>query len=424
MQKLLHKMRNDNIIRRVLLLTAVIASICTLSSCSEITEPQAQNKTDSIFSYNITDDTSPRYYCQQQLTFETETGVYFCDTENYIYYYDIDAGKTVLVCNKPGCSHDRWFSDTPEAERCDGNIGYGGTVSGFVYGGKLYTVVTDMLTNTTTLTRSQRDRSDQEDIALLDADYVYGMYVYDGVLYMDCTKYEFAAGDEGATEMTGRAYSWLCRIDLESGHVTELTDRELRYNGSFSIKWADRDCLYYTSTYFNQLYDGTNFSEAEPQCELYEYNITTSEITRIPCETDALVAYPLAVENRRVYLAESNGTEESESRITAYDIADGKTDIISEAAYGYNVDWSSKRITFTNKNEADKYIYIYDMTTDNTVKRDKPQGFEPWMFLENYVFGFNGVDDDGSLDGYQYSIMSKDEYYSGGGQVIDIERGR
>ena len=101
---------------------AVVLAVL-MTACGQIAnEPTAQDDFGDMFVKSDGLSYDGRLYDQLLFSVETENGVYFMDNSEMIHFYDFDSGKSVLVCNKPECRHDRWGLDTSEAERCNARI--------------------------------------------------------------------------------------------------------------------------------------------------------------------------------------------------------------------------------------------------------------------------------------------------------------
>lgn len=399
----------------ILLCTIVFAGI--FSACGQnSSDANVTNDIGDIFDKEIKDDGNKRFYEQQYMLFETESGIYFLDDDGFINFYDFVAQRTVLVCNKPNCKHQRWNSSTPDEQRCNA-YQENEIRAGFAYGGKLYLNVVDPFAETAVIIRSDLDCSNQIEIAKLDTSYSPTMYVHDGILYITSHQIVYSTNEEGIPEATGKGYNWLYDVDLESGEVTELTERKLGYNSELRMICASDDiiCLYYS--YFKEYYDGTNFKEADPQSEFYEYNITTGEYKQIEINSEALIPTVLAFNDDNVFLTERDEVDTT-SKLVKIDQITGERTVICEEISSAIVDWSYDYIIYiSNDGEC-----IYDISSGNTKKLEAISGFHRFNLLDHYIFGTGNDSICSGSDGKR-KIISKVSYYDGAAEnIIRIDR--
>ena len=205
------------------------------------------------------------------LAFATEDGFFHTDSRNFLYFYDFQEEQDVIVCNKPDCRHEEIQEDTPEEEKCNAYLS--GLTCGFVSGKQLYVIEIDPARQQADIIRSAMDRSGQEKVGTLALHYLDTFVVTDDGLYLAGSQQEMTK-DEAEMEIpSGRAKTWLYRVDLKTGEVQKVTKESVDYNAAFQIAGIWEEKIYCRYSYFDQLYDGSNFEEAGAHTSWYAYDI-------------------------------------------------------------------------------------------------------------------------------------------------------
>ena len=400
---------------KILRIIITVGLVVLMTACGQnANEPTAQIDFGDMFVKSDSLGYDGRLYDQLLFSVETENGVYFMDNSEMIHFYDFDSGKSVLVCNKPECRHDRWGLDTPEAERCNAHLGYTCIFhQGFVYDGSLYIITADMEQRGRVI-RSDLDRSNQEVIAEFETTWFGNFYVRENIVYFSGAMPVYETGEYGVTEFPKKTVFWLYGVDLRTGQVMELTERRTEYNGEVSVISAVGDDLYLSVNYCNSFYDGTNWDEADNQIELYDYDITTGEMNRLNVEITAPAGGAFMIANGFAYLMERESPDSVTDRIVAVDLGTGVRTTVTDNAYALSFERGNGIFTYTYQKENGEFIYIYNTATGEMVKHKAIEGFFAVDFLDKYVYGYDSVSPDGSLDSNHLAIVTKEAYYTGG----------
>lgn len=208
--------------------------------------------------------------------FASEDGLYHTNSTGFLYFFDSHTRQDVIVCNKPNCAHKAWSEDTPDEQRCNAYLAQ--SPMGFVLEDSLYIMNEDFLTQTITIIQSGLDRTGRKEVAQLEGNATLSFVVKDHFLY---TTGEFGLKekDENGMEIpSGEFETWLLKVDLRNGEVTNLTERKKRFNGGILIAGVYGDRIYCTEEYFEKKYDGTNYKEANHQTNWYTYEISTGKL--------------------------------------------------------------------------------------------------------------------------------------------------
>lgn len=211
------------------------------------------------------------YYKQTMgLAFLAQDGFFHTDNRNFLYFYDFEKELDVIVCNKPDCHHEETQEDTPDEEKCNAYLN--GMVCGFVFEKQLYIIEIDPMMQRAEIIRSRLDRSGQKKVGELSLDYLDTFVVEDGFLYLAGSVQEMDEDETGMAVPSGRSQTWLYRVDLETGKAEKVTEESIAFNASLQIVGAADKKIYCRYSYFDRLYDGTNFEEAGAHTRWFVYD--------------------------------------------------------------------------------------------------------------------------------------------------------
>ncbi|MDR2670678.1 MAG: hypothetical protein LBC26_03025 [Oscillospiraceae bacterium] len=372
-----------------------------------------------------------RFYDQSLglMVFGSEDGLYYIGGSGFLYYYDYQAGENVVVCHKPNCTHDEWDDDTPDEQRCDAYLhgrGIDVNSAGFVLDGQLYILGQNPVEHTLTLLRCSLDLSRQQQVVKLpDIDHVDSFWIQDGSLYTAGTTFILEKDENGFDVISGLTESWLYTLDLETGAVTELTERKKNWNSGLVMAGQAGDALYFAYGYFAEKFDGTNYAEAGERTEYYAYHLTDGRWEQIPTREDQIFfPYGYAVGDTLVGLP-----------CTAESIASGRTFVQCEMllwqpdtgwrqgaetrAIESSVRFLGSKMFYKVEEASGARYYVYDIETDRVEPLDTQlmTGFYLRWEDDNYFFGFK---DDPETGFGLPTLIRKDDFYAGREEYITL----
>ena len=222
-----------------------------------------------------------RTYFMYSVEINTQKGFYYPDQEGFMYFFDYDAEKDTIVCNKPNCKHQQWDENTPLEERCNAYVGLHST--GFISRDKLY-----IMENTygnkgnhqIRIVESDLDRMNQREVTVFDSDSVFSFAVKENMLYAIVDQIEQIDHKDGTITSGSRKKAQLCSIDLSDGAIRVLMEKE-DFSAVVTIMAVEDDRLYLDYSYFKKPFDGTNYKEASQVVEYYEYSTKTGELREV-----------------------------------------------------------------------------------------------------------------------------------------------
>jgi hypothetical protein len=219
--------------------------------------------------------TTEKFYNTGQVNgFGSDDGFYHTNSTGFLYFFDFNTKKDVIVCNKPNCAHKAWYENTPDEQRCNA---YTGMSYGFVLENSLYIFCGDYSTQTISIVKSGLDRTGYAEIVQMEGIIVFPFVVKDQFLYMTGSIGFNEKDEDGMESPTGEFESWIYRVDLRTGTTATLTDRIRHFNGGLFIAGASGDYIYCKDDYFTYKYDGTNYLDAMKRTDWYSYKISTGQ---------------------------------------------------------------------------------------------------------------------------------------------------
>lgn len=213
----------------------------------------------------------------------TELGYYYQGLDSLLHFFDYDSKQSVVVCNKPHCKHEKSTSSTPDHERCPAWID--GHAYGFVNEDKLYLIMQDFDNKSGNsvikIVASDLDRENQTEIASFPADYSLTYAVHENSLYGTAAMIHQEPDDQGMVKPSGKATTWLYRVDLEDHKVEELTEKRTGYSNDFYMIGAHGGRLYLRFVYSDEPFDHTKPEETEVFWKYYVYDLEEKSISPI-----------------------------------------------------------------------------------------------------------------------------------------------
>ena len=334
------------------------------------------------------------------LAFATEDGFFHTDSRNFLYFYDFQEEQDVIVCNKPDCRHEEIQEDTPEEEKCNAYLS--GLTCGFVSGKQLYVIEIDPARQKADIVRSAMDRSGQEKVGTLALHYLDTFVVTDDGLYLAGSQQEMTK-DEAEMEIpSGRAKTWLYRVDLKTGEAKKVTKESVDYNAAFQIAGIWEEKIYCRYSYFDQLYDGSNFDEAGAHTSWYAYDIDSGAYKEV---------IPDGGPGSGFYIGEGTLLYDQSEADGSYTIwqADLKTKEVTRCAVSETAPLYADGKAFIKKDGRDQY---YDPAAGEikSLNHHLLDRFYFWQDAGAYFYG--AVRRDDSL-GDTPALIRKDDFYAG-----------
>ena len=203
------------------------------------------------------------------LEFSMDDGFYHTNN-GYLYFFDYESKKDVLVCSKANCKMEAELNEDLEA--------YIGSGTGFVSGNKLYVISTnDDMEKRYSLIESNLDRSNQKEIIRINSTMILSFAVIKEIAYFAIDEAVFTESESGAIVEEPKHNCYLLAIDLKSGKEEKLTEVKNNFNNSIKIVAADENKIYLNYTYFDNYFDGANFKDINENNENYVYDIKSKK---------------------------------------------------------------------------------------------------------------------------------------------------
>lgn len=284
------------------ILNALLIGIFILADCSGPSEPAP---TAGAIEKNGTSGYG-------QWAISTEDGLYYTTGNGYLRYFDQETKEDVLVCPKPECRHLAASSSRSQEEICPAYLFPGGAAfNGFIQNGSLYTVETDINAPSASfhLKKSGLDRSEIQEIAEIGELPLYSYAVIENEFYYPKGVF-LEEGDqnqpEPESELSGlitslKVMNSIKAVSLNSGKERVIAPERSDFNGHYEILTVLDNKLYYRYTFFDEPYDGTNFSEAGYHQEYFVYDplnektesvfeqLTSSSVERLIASGEKLI---------------------------------------------------------------------------------------------------------------------------------------
>lgn len=356
-----------------------------------------------------TSSDSTQYYRQMDVYFTSDDGIYYTSSDAFLNFYDFYSEEAVIVCNKPNCTHQTWDEDTPEEERCHAYVE--AAISGFVFDGQLYLLISDTKENTVDIVRSNLDRSEQTALTELDVQYIQTMVISAGRLYTANAAFVYEEDDDGLPVMTGETYNWLYMVDLQTGKTEEATERLLDYNAELDIIGVDGSMIYCVYDYFENKFDGTNFEEAAHGISLFSYNMETGDEEEILADAGNDIYFVHIYDNRLIGYSPGPVYE-----IVTFDLESGEMTNVAES--GEAPKYFDENVIF--KGEDGYCRYRIDTGSTEMINETVISEFYIYQNAGRYLYGSKTDPETGV--GEQVLIL-KEDVLNGAQSYIYLDRG-
>ncbi|MEY8428307.1 hypothetical protein AALA00_11445 [Lachnospiraceae bacterium 46-15] len=348
-----------------------------LAGCAQDSAAEVSGKQEGEF----------RVYQTFCMAVDTGDGFYYSDDTGFLKYFDYQAKKESLVCNKPNCRHESWYETTPPEERCDA---YVWTSRGFVTGGKLYLLEEGLLEDGTRgklrIVESDLDRTGQREIQTLDGGMLTDFAVKDKILYAAVGQSEMIEMEGGGWQNSSKCQNKLYRIDLVEGAAEVLVEKE-GFNSDIGIIAADGNKLYLEFSYFEKEFDGTNFEEAKFHQEYYAYSLETKRMTGILQGKSLLPGTGTAMANGKFYGCMESQKEAAEeqnvSDLKKIDLDTGEEELIAHAK---NLHMMEGYALYEKIGETGGFVYDFGQEKEIAAPAMKLDNLYPYCQAGDYLY--------------------------------------
>lgn len=350
--------------------------------------------------------------------FASKDGIYYKNNTGFLSFFDYRTRQDVIVCNKPNCTHEIWYGDTPEEQRCNGYLQDTLGGAGFVLEDSLYIFKENLGTQTSSVIRSALDRTGQKEIASFENNIICPFVVDGQYLYMSGCAILTEKDEDGMESPTGENEIWLFKVNLQTGEITNLTERKRTYSSEMYIVGFYNGRIYYKENYFKMRYDGYNYEEAKHQVDWYCYDISTGQSERIYEDQSFQEAYLYQDKLAGIFGKDMEPQERKkasrESRykqidITVWDLDTGKSQHVITA--DKLLDYIDGKVFYVmEEGEKQRYFY-YDIEKEKTVEMSS-------AFMEHlHIRGSFGdyllvIRDDPDTGMGDYFVILKQDFYN------------
>lgn len=345
------------------------------------------------------------------LAFSTDSGFYHTDSRNFLYFYDYESKKDVLVCTKSNCMHKTWDEETPDEQKCDGYLG-DGLCAGFVWDGMLYILRTVPTEKEATLYVSDLDRSGQKVLCkTYSMNVLTPFIVKNGQLYLGISQAQQEEKADETMQQTYETETWVTAVDLSNGKQNILESKEIGYNASIRLLGSDQDIVYFMRGSFEQEFTGLNFDEAGFQTQFFSYNTTSGECKLLQEKTENVILCQVMGENL-IYV---NGADWGENGFKRYDIYKSVLETGEETLLASAIETP----TFVNDTvffQTSEGYSFYDSATEKieAIKGNVLKNFRCFCDLGEYYYGVPLTDD------AEPSLIRKTDLQKGKEELINL----
>ncbi len=350
--------------------------------------------------------------------FASEDGIYYKNSTGFLYFFDYQTTQDVIVCNKPNCTHNIWYDSTPDEQRCNAYLPNSLGGAGFVLEDSLYIFHEDLKTQTSSLIQSKPDRTSPKEIAGFENNVISPFVVDRQTLYLSGCAILMEKDEDGIEHPTGENETWIFQLDLETGKLTNLTERKKAYSSDLYIVGICNGKIYYKESYFETMYDGTNYEEANHRVDWYSYDISKGLTERI--FEDAYFQEAYLYHNKLAgifgkYTAEKGKEDTSvndryeQIEITVLDLDTGKRKSIVTA--DKLLDYIDGKVFYIMEEAERRRYYYYDIEKEKTMEMSRE-------FMEHlHVRGDFGdylmvIQDDPDTGIGEYFLIRKQDFYN------------
>lgn len=385
---------------KLIFILCIVCSLSFLNGC-ESTKDNGNN---------IEIEQQVRVYHQYgQLEFSTNDGYYHTSNNGYLYFFDYKSAKDVLVCSKANCKLDDQLNEESEAY-----VGFG---AGFTQEDQLYVFQrNEDREKQFSLIKSNLDRSNQKELLKINSAVILNYAVIKQKVYIAIDEVILKEAENGAQVEEPKHRSYILAVDLKTGEQEVVTEIKENYNNTISILTADEKKIYLTYSYFENFFDGANFSEAIPKTENYVYDIESKKMT--PILENKLIRNAYLSKDTLFTLEEeaNNGAvdENAKYSITQYTLPDYQSKIIvSSIEYPTILDQEWVYV------DSDGEHYSLNLKTKDIKKTTigNRNGILIKDSAKDYYFVLHKVKDE-----MKNGFILKSDYEKGSNEIINIHK--
>lgn len=186
----------------------------------------------------------------------TDDGAYFLDTSagGILNFYDIKTDKTVVVCNKVNCRHEKSGAEMFSDEICRAELKNPLILA--YYRENFYTLEFTLQKSagelpgfSYILTVSDPDRSAQKSLGPAFSAVPNTILFHGNYAYISMEDIERKETEQGNLEPTGKSTGMIKKLNLDSGECSDFYTGETGYNASVRIIGAADNKLYFVNSY-------------------------------------------------------------------------------------------------------------------------------------------------------------------------------
>ena len=394
--KSVQEFKLSKIISAIALLTIVLSTVFTLSSCKP--------GHGSLYT---------EYKWSSQLGVNQEGFLYVED--HVLWFYDFASGQRVVLCNKPDCQHKPYSSYTNPDPECNAVLQNRDSFDGFAMHNDYVYIFCRSSINKTTLYRQKPDGDGREILTEFDweIDPFNDIIFRDNMAYLVGVQYIL---DELGFGSSGNQISIVLSVDLQTGKVKELT--EVKHNNSSrmqNLQVIDGNLLY-DYEYYDEGMDflADNVIELIDKCRnyfVYEVDIATGTERQLLDLSDHKDIY-LGVDDKCFYF-------QSEDRLKVYSVdrEDSTEKVLFEGEDKLYCQKSGDYL-FMRQGDDISTVYCYDLLTGKTMKinRTEKDGLPNIIYDRKWFYTY--TNEDGS---FSFVYMKEEDYLNGKTDYITIK---
>lgn len=332
-----------------------------------------------------------------------ETDGYYYLSSAMIMYYDFSTDKSVIVCTKPGCSHQRTRMDTPEEQICHASISD-------VQGLKL--VPTDQSIflfemagfergeGKTKIVRSDKDRSNQRVVTYFQGSAVDQMMKVGDQLYFTSVEPEVKAMDDGTLQMSSLSKSTVYRFDLTTEKLTPLYETDKQIGLSEQLIGIDQDDIYVKRQFLTEPI--TNREQSVPAVtEIWRWN-EKEDLRRVAVDfnpTDSVIT----MEDGFLFILTRNDPKREQMNLELLSLLDGGREILLTDITSVN--YSQDGFFYQKDNQS--HFYDIKDKTDRMVELPPGPSFVYGVVGNQYLISIQKDEQ------YRFALIDKEDYRGG-----------
>ena len=396
--KSVQEFKLSKIISAIALLTIVLSTVFTLSSCKP--------GHGSLYT---------EYKWSSQLGVNQEGFLYVED--HVLWFYDFASGQRVVLCNKPDCQHKPYSSYTNPDPECNAVLQNRDSFDGFAMHNDYVYIFCRSSINKTTLYRQKPDGDGREILTEFDweIDPFNDIIFRDNMAYLVGVQYIL---DELGFGSSGNQISIVLSVDLQTGKVRELT--EVKDDNQQRVEQIQvvGENLYYNYFYYDEGADFDFMAEDAYEQSLkyfnyfaYQVDISTGTEKQVLDLAEHMYGY-ISLDDEYIYYL-----SEDSLKVYSVDREDSSERVLFESKdklYCIKLD----DYLFMRQGDDISTVYCYDLLTGKTMKiyRTEKDGLPNIIYDRKWFYTY--TNEDGS---FSFVYMKEEDYLNGKTDYITIK---